>query len=94
MVRGDYGIRMTTLPLQVVDTFLLPYELWQVLVLLFALVMLASLPLRSRQVLAVNALLFGVLFAITPITMATVFFRFFGFALILVAPLLYVTAEG
>ena len=85
---------MTALPLQALDSFLLPYDLWQVLVVLFVLVMLASLPLRSRQILALNTLAFGVLFVALPISMSTLTFRLFGIALVLVAPLLYVTADG
>ena len=86
---------MTALPLQVMDSFLLDYHLGHALVLAFALVMLASLPLRSRKVLALNAILFGIIFVSLPFqAVEDVTYRFAGLALILVAPLLYVTADS
>ncbi|SNZ06343.1 hypothetical protein SAMN06269185_1136 [Natronoarchaeum philippinense] len=85
---------MTALPLQVIDNFLLNYHIGHALVVVFALVMLASLPLRSRKVLALNTLLFGVIFMVTPYQMVeSILFRLGGLGLVIVAPLLYVTAD-
>lgn len=85
---------MNALPLQVLDTFLLDYHIGHVLVVTFALVMLASLPLRSRKVLALNLTLFGVIFVAVPVQMTDdVLYRLVGFALIVVAPILYTTAD-
>ena len=86
---------MTALPLQVIDNFLLNYHIGHALVVVFALVMLASLPLRSRKVLALNTLLFGVIFMVTPYQMVeSILFRLGGLGLVIVAPLLYVTADS
>jgi membrane-bound ClpP family serine protease len=86
---------MTALPLQVIDNFLLDYHIGHALVVVFALVILGSLPLRSRKVLALNLLLFGVIFMLVPFQMVEdVTFRLAGLGLVIVAPLLYVTADS
>lgn len=85
---------MNALPLQLLDTFLLPYHIGHVLALTFVLVMLGSLPLRSRKILALNAILFGVIFIAVPFSMTeNIMYRLVGFALVIVAPILYTTAE-
>jgi len=85
---------MTALPLQVIDNFLLDYHIGHALLVVFALVMLASLPLRSRKVLALNTILFGIIFMVTPFQMVeTPMFRLAGLALVIVSPILYVTAD-
>ncbi len=85
---------MNALPLQLLDTFLLDYHIGHALVVTFVLVMLASLPLRSRKILALNATLFGIIFVAVPFQMTDeVIYRFVGFALIVVAPILYTTAD-
>jgi len=85
---------MTALPLQVIDNFLLDYHIGHALLVVFALVMLASLPLRSRKVLALNTILFGIVFMVTPFQMVeTPLFRLAGLALVVISPILYVTAD-
>ncbi|WP_256393839.1 hypothetical protein [Natronoarchaeum rubrum] len=85
---------MTALPLQVIDNFLLDYHLGHALVVVFALVMLASLPLRSRKVLALNTILFGIVFMVTPFQMVeTPLLRLGGLALVVISPILYATAD-
>lgn len=85
---------MTALPLQVIDNFLLDYHIGHALLVVFALVMLASLPLRSRKVLALNAILFGIIFMVTPFQMVeTPMFRLAGLGLVVLSPILYVTAD-
>ena len=85
---------MNALPLQLLDTFLLDYHIGHVLVLTFVLVMLGSLPFRSRKILALNAILFGVIFIAVPLSMTeNIMYRLVGFALVIVAPILYTTAE-
>ncbi|MFC7113692.1 hypothetical protein ACFQH2_00015 [Natronoarchaeum sp. GCM10025703] len=84
---------MNALPLQLLDTFLLDYHIGHVLALTFVLVMLGS-PLRSRKILALNAILFGVIFIAVPFSMTeNIMYRLVGFALVIVAPILYTTAE-
>lgn len=80
------------LPIQVIDRFLLNYNVGQALLLLFVLVMLGSLPLKSRKVLAVNAVLFGVIFALTPVALVPLHYAFLGLGLLVVGPLLWTTA--
>jgi len=85
---------MTALPLQVIDNFLLDYHIGHVLLVAFALVMLASLPLRSRKVLALNLILFGIVFMVTPFQMVeTPLFRLAGLGLVVLSPILYATAD-
>ncbi len=85
---------MNAVPLQLLDTFLLDYHIGHVLVLTFVLVMLGSLPLRSRKILSLNAILFGIIFVAVPFSMTDdILYRAFGFVLIVVAPILYTTAE-
>jgi hypothetical protein len=80
------------LPIQVIDRFLLDYNVGQALLLLFVLAMLGSLPLKSRKVLAVNAILFGIIFALTPVALVPLHYAFLGLGLLVVGPLLWTTA--
>lgn len=77
--------------LQLLDDFLLNYNVGQVLVLAFVLAMLGSLPLKSRRILALNCLVFGVIFLATPISLSDIAFKFLGVVLIVLGPLLYMT---
>ena len=80
-------------PLQVVDSFLLNYTVGDVLVLTFLLSVLGTLP-RSRRLLAVTVTVFGLLFALTPASLLSVSHLFFGIALLVVGPMIYVTARA
>ncbi|WP_135828917.1 hypothetical protein [Halorussus halobius] len=80
-------------PLQVVDDFLLNYNAGQALLVLFVLSVLAAVPLASRKVLSLNAIVFGLVFVLMPVSLASLSFRFLGVALLVVAPLLYATAN-
>ncbi|QLG63223.1 hypothetical protein [Halorarum salinum] len=80
------------LPLQVIDSFLLDYNVGQALLLGFVLTTVATLPL-SRKVLALNTILFGVVFMLTPQSLVPVHYLFLGIVLVVVGPLLYVTAR-
>ncbi|TQR22492.1 hypothetical protein C9J85_16175 [Haloferax sp. wsp5] len=55
-------------PLQLVDTFLLDYNIGQALLLVFVLSTVGTLPLKSRHILGINATLFGLIFLLTPVT--------------------------
>jgi hypothetical protein len=80
-------------PLPLIDDFLINYNVGQALLLLFVLSVLAALPLGSRKVLSLNAITFGLIFVLTPTSLAPVHFKFLGIALLVVAPLLYTTAS-
>jgi len=83
-------------PLPLIDDFLANYHVGHVLLLLLVLSVVGTVPLGSRKVVSLNATLFGLLFLVIPGSMIgeTVFtYRFLGIALIVVAPILYVTAR-
>ncbi|MEZ3142582.1 hypothetical protein [Halobaculum sp. MBLA0143] len=80
------------LPLQVIDSFLLDYNVGQALLLGFILSVAGTLPLKSRKVLSLVALSFGVIFMLTPQSLVPIHYLFLGIVLVVVAPLLYVTA--
>ena len=81
-------------PLPLIDDFLLQYNIGQVLLFLFVLSVLAAIPLGSRKVLSLNAITFGLLFVVAPASMAPLPFKFLGIALLVVAPVLFVTARA
>ena len=50
------------LPLQLVDSFLLNYNVGQALLLVFVLATVGVLPLKSQKLLALNVIVFGLIF--------------------------------
>jgi len=93
----------TLLPLQVIDNFLLRYNVGDVFLLLFGLSLIAALVVRSRRVLALQTAVFGLIFVMTPTSELTaaessllgepLAYKFFGLALVLAGPVLYATAK-
>lgn len=81
------------LPLQVIDSFLLDYHLGHVLVLGLVVTTLGAVPLGSRKVIAINTAVFGLLFMLTPVALMPSLYLFVGMALLVVSPILYVTAR-
>lgn len=86
--------------LQLLDDLLLPITLGHVLLALFVVSIVGVLPLGSRKVLSANTIIFGLLFLLTPADLMTttttldVFpYRFLGIALLVIAPILYTTAD-
>lgn len=95
---------MATLPpLQLIDNILLQYNLGDILLLVFGLSVIAALVVRSRQVLALNTALFGTIFVLTPVGLFGISesslltdplaYKFLGLALVVLGPVLYVTAK-
>lgn len=85
---------MSALPLQLLDNFLLQYNMGQVFLAVFILALLGSIVQGSRKVLALNVTLFGILYLLTPASLlAKVHWKFFGLALLVVGPMLLVTAR-
>jgi hypothetical protein len=80
------------LTLQVVDRFLLNYNVGQALLLGFILITVAALPLRSQRVVAIKTITFGLIFVLTPVALVPVHYLFLGIALMLVGSILYTTA--
>ena len=81
------------LPLQLVDSFLLNYNVGQALLLVFVFATVGVLPLKSQKILALNTIAFGLIFALTPQSLVPVHYLFLGLALLVVGPLLYATAS-
>ena len=82
-----------TLALQLLDNFLLQYNVGQALLLLFVLVMLGTLPLKNKRIVSINAIVFGLIFFLTPSSMAPIEYKLFGVVLLLVGPMLFVTSS-
>ena len=80
-------------PLPLIDDFLIDYNVGQALLAVFVLAVLAALPLKSRKVLSINVILFGLIFVLTPGSLAPLEFKFLGIALLVVGPMLYITAR-
>lgn len=86
---------MFALPLQVIDNFLLQYNLGHVLVLVFVLGLLGTLPLRSKTVTGLHLGAFGLLFLITPVSLigGQVMLKLVGIGLIFIGPMVIVVGE-
>lgn len=80
-------------PLPLIDDFLIDYNVGQAILVLFVLAMLAAIPLKSRKVLSINTIIFGLLFVLTPSSLAPLPFKFLGIALLVVGPMLFITAK-
>lgn len=82
------------IPLAWLNDALLPYDLGHALLVGFVLAVPgAYFKTNSEKVLALLLLTFGALFALVPSQAAAGHWRFFGYALVLVAPLVYVLAQ-
>jgi hypothetical protein len=82
------------LPLQLLDSFLLNYNVGQALLLLFILATLGALPLKSLKIVALNVTVFGLVFLLTPASLMPTHYLFLGISLLVVGPMLFVTARG
>lgn len=86
---------MTLLPMPLVDDFLLQYNLGQVLLVLFGVAVLSILArFRSRKVLALGVLGYGLLFLLTPASLAPLHYKFLGLAMLVIGPMLYATSDN
>lgn len=81
---------MTGLALQVIDNFLLQYDVGQALLFVFFLSVLGALPLKSLKTFGFLFVAFGAIFVVTPGSLAPIQYRFLGFALLIVGPMLVV----
>ncbi|WP_224268344.1 hypothetical protein [Haloprofundus salinisoli] len=79
--------------LQIIDSFLLNYNVGQALLLGFVVLTLGALPLGSRRILGINFIVFGLVFALTPTDLVPVHYLFLGITLMVIGPMLYVTAS-
>jgi uncharacterized membrane protein len=80
--------------LQIIDNFLLQYNVGQALFLVFVLSALAAIPLRSRKVLSIQFISFGLIYMLTPQSLlAKPHWKFVGIALLVLGPVVYMTAR-
>ncbi|MFB6146899.1 MAG: hypothetical protein ABEJ08_04360 [Halobacteriaceae archaeon] len=84
---------LSATPLPLVDDFLIQYNVGQALLLVFGLSVLGVLPLRSRRTLAFVVGTFGAIFLLTPSSLEPLHYKFLGIALLVLGPMLYVTAR-
>jgi uncharacterized membrane protein HdeD (DUF308 family) len=76
-----------------IDSILINYNIGQILLLGFILTTLVALPLKSQQVIGLNTMLFGVIFVLTPFSLMPPVYLFLGLTLIVIGPIVYVTAD-
>jgi hypothetical protein len=76
-------------PLQLVDNFLLQYNVGQVLALGYVLALLGSFAVASARVVALNTVIFGLLFVAAPSSLVPFHFKLLGLGLLVAAPLMY-----
>ncbi|WP_247009970.1 hypothetical protein [Halorientalis litorea] len=80
--------------LQLIDNFLLQYNVGQALLAVLILSSLAALPLKSRKVYAIQFISFGLIFLLTPQSLlAEPHWKFLGIALLVAGPVVYMTAR-
>jgi len=77
-----------------IDAILVDYNIGQFLLLGFVLTTLGALPLKSQQVIGLNTVLFGVIFVLTPASLLPNVYLFLGLTLLVIGPMVYVTARG
>jgi hypothetical protein len=90
-------------PLQLVDSVLLNYNVGDALLLLLGLSVLAAIVMRSRKLFSTQAIAFGLLLMVTPVSAlgpgdgsllgSALQYKFFGLVLLLAGPILYVTTN-
>lgn len=84
---------MYELPLQVVDGILRQYSVAHVILLLFVGALLAGFVKKSMKLMGLQFTLFGLLFFLTPISTHPMWFQYLGLGLIIVGPVVFITAE-
>jgi hypothetical protein len=96
---------MLSPPLQVIDSFLLQYNVGDALLAVFALGLLATLPLKSRKVTTLHVILFGALFLLLPGSMmsvdssgahllgSTLQYKMVGLGLLVIGPVIYTSGS-
>jgi hypothetical protein len=82
-------------PLQVIDNFLLQYHVGQVLVLVFVLGLLGTIPLRSKKITGMHVAIFGLVFVMTPLSLlgSDLIYKIAGIGLIFIGPMIVVVGE-
>lgn len=86
---------MFALPLQVIDNFLLQYHVGHVLVLVFVLGLLGTIPFRSKTISGAHVAIFGLVFVMTPLSLVgnDIIYKLVGIGLLFVGPMIVVVGE-
>ncbi|MFC7156708.1 hypothetical protein ACFQPA_22035 [Halomarina halobia] len=86
---------MLTLPLQVIDSFLLQYNIGQVFLLLLVVGLLATLPMKSKTIVGAHIVLIGLLLVLTPLSLMDndFIYRAIGLALVFIGPMVMVVGR-
>lgn len=86
---------MYEIPLQLLDDFLMDYTVGHALFLVFVLAVLGGLAVnRSMRLLGLQLSVFGLIFVLTPSTAMPVEMLYFGIALVVVGPVVFVAADS
>jgi hypothetical protein len=86
---------MYEIPIQVIDDFLMDYTVGHALFLVFVLAVLGGFAVnRSTKFLGLQLSLFGLIFVLTPSTTMPAAIMYFGVALVIVGPVVFVAADG
>lgn len=82
-------------PLQLIDNTIRQFNAGQILVALFVVAVLGTLPLKSMKAVAINIILFGTILVVTPTSLTgdQIIYRLLGVALLVVGPMLFVAAR-
>lgn len=84
---------MFEFPLQVIDNILRQYSVAHAILILFVLSLLAGLAKQSMKLTGLQLAVFGLVFVLTPISQHPLYFQYFGLALLVVGPIVFVSAE-
>ena len=84
---------MMDIALQIIDSFLLQYNVGQALLLLLIVSVLGALPLKSMKLVGLTLLTFGAIFVVTPASMAPIHYKFLGLGLIFVGPMVLIVGR-
>jgi hypothetical protein len=84
---------MMDIALQIIDSFLLQYNVGQALLLLLIVSVLGALPLKSLKLVGLTMVTFGAIFVLTPASMAPLHYKFLGLGLIFVGPMIVIVAR-
>jgi len=79
--------------LQIVDNFLLQYNVGQALLLLLIVSVLGALPLKSMKLVGLTFVTFGAIFVLTPESLAPLHYKFLGLGLLFVGPMVLVASR-
>ncbi len=84
---------MYELPLQVVDGILRQYSVAHAILILFVVALLAGFVKKSMKLTGLQLTVFGLIFFLTPISTHPMYFQYLGLGLVVVGPVVFITAE-